>query len=116
MNFVVPLELRNLPASLMVTEDVIKYVDVQIRGKEPNVRNLVPEQISVTLDISKGRKGENRFRLSESNALVPSDIKVTKISPKSLIIRLEPKSPKKMSFLGIFKKGINPFADGRENG
>ena len=106
VNFVVPLELRNLPSSLVVSTDVIKYVDVQIRGKEPHVRNLAPEQISVYLDLSKGRKGENRFRLSEANAKVPSDVTVTKISPKSLIIHLESNPGKKMSLHKHFQKNL----------
>ncbi|HEX9756787.1 MAG TPA: CdaR family protein [Nitrospiria bacterium] len=104
MNFVVPLELRNLPSSLVISTDVVKYVDIQIRGKEPYVRDLASEKISVYLDLSKGRKGENRFRLSEANATVPSDVKVTKISPKSLTIRLESKTGKKMSIEKGFRE------------
>jgi len=86
---VVPLELQNLPSSLVITSEVIEYVDVEIRGKESLVNKLSPEQIFVRLDLSKSQKGENLYHLSEVNAVVPENIKVTKISPMSLTIRFE---------------------------
>ena len=102
----VPLELQNLPSSLVIASDVIEYVDVEIRGKESLVSKLSPEQIFVRLDLSQSQKGENLYHLSEVNAVVPENIKVTKISPMSLTIRFESSLEKKMSSFPIFEKVI----------
>lgn len=101
VSFIVPLELQNLPSSLVITSEVIEHVIVEIRGKESLVSKLSPDQIFVHLDLSKSQKGENLFHLSEANVLVPENLKVTKISPVSLSIRFE-SSEKKLSSLLIF--------------
>ncbi len=106
MNFTVPLELLNLPDALVISSEVVEHVDVQLRGKETHIRNVSSNQISVYLDLSEGREGENRFELSKANASVPSNVEVTEINPKNLSIYFKPIPQKKMSLLPELKGKI----------
>lgn len=97
MSFVVPLELRNLPSSLVVASEVTEFVDITLRGTEPLLRDLSTNQVSVHLDLSDGREGENTYQLSEENAKVPLNVKVTRIRPSRVKIRLESMSQSNLS-------------------
>jgi YbbR domain-containing protein len=101
VNFVVPLELRNLPSSLVIVSDVIDYVDVRLRGRESLLRNLSSSQISVHLDLAKSHEGENLFYLTEDEADVPAHVEVAKISPKSVTVRFEQLVQKRVSVVPV---------------
>ncbi len=101
VNFVIPLELRNFPTSLVMVSDVIDYVDVRLRGRESLLRNLSSNQISMHLDLAKSHEGENLFYLTEDNADVPAHVEVAKISPSSVSIRFEQLVQKKVSVVPV---------------
>lgn len=89
VNFVVPLEIRDIPVGMVVVGDVPGYVDVRMQGPEAIIRNLAPGDVSVALSIADAREGVAQFYLGPSNVKAPGNITVTTVSPVEVRIRLD---------------------------
>ena len=89
VNFVVPLELRDIPEGMMVVGDVPGYVDVRIQGQEGLIRRLAIKDISAFVSLTDARSGEQFFPLSTSNVSVPGTLKVASVTPSEVRLRLE---------------------------
>lgn len=89
VNFVVPLELRDIPQNLMVVGQVPGYVDVRLQGQEGLVKRLSVRDITAFVSLAGAKSGELAFNLSPSNVTVPGTIKVAGISPAEVKLRLE---------------------------
>jgi len=89
VNFVVPLELRDIPQTLMVVGQVPGYVEVRLQGQEGLVKRLSVRDINAFVSLADAKAGESAFNLSPSNVTVPGTIKVAGISPSELKLRLE---------------------------
>ena len=88
MNFAVPLELRNVPADLMIRGEVPNYVNVRLKGRQSVIRGLNPDQVHVGVDLSDARVGENHFTLTDENLRLPRAIDVVRIVPRAVKIRM----------------------------
>ncbi len=89
VNFIVPLELRDIPQSMMVVGQTPGYVDVRLQGQEGMVKRLSARDISAFVSLSDAKAGELAFNLSPSNVTVPGTIKVAGISPAEVKLHLE---------------------------
>jgi len=89
VNFVVPLELRDIPQNMMVVGHAPGYVDVRLQGQEGMVKRLSVRDISAFVSLSDTKAGELTFNLSPSNVTVPGTIKVAGISPAEVRLHLE---------------------------
>lgn len=89
VNFVVPLELRDIPQNLMVVGHVPGYVDVRLQGQEGMVKRLSVREITAFVSLADAKAGEFAFNLSPSNVTVPGNIKVAGITPAEVKLRLE---------------------------
>lgn len=89
MNLNIPLELRNAPSNMLIVGDVADYIDVRLKGRQSVIGSLSAGQISAHLDLSNAQTGENVIYLSSENIVMPPNIEVMRISPKSIKIRLE---------------------------
>ncbi len=92
VNLVAPLELKNIPASLITSGEVIDQVDITLSGKQILLRRLDQGQINASLDLSYALPGENTFYLTPENFNLPSVIDIVRIDPKVVKIRLEPRA------------------------
>jgi len=90
VNFVVPLELKDLQQSMMVVSDVPGYLDVRLRGQEEMLKGLSSRGISAFIDLKNAGPGEMVYHMTEANVKVPRNIAVTNINPDSVKLRLEP--------------------------
>ena len=89
VNFVVPLELRDLPQNIMVVGQAPGYVDVRLQGQEGLVKRLPTRDISAFVSLNDAKAGEMVVNLSPSNVTVPGTIKVAGISPSEIKLHLE---------------------------
>ena len=89
VNFIVPLELRDIPQNMMVVGQTPGYVDVRLQGQEGMVKRLSARDISAFVSLSDAKTGELAFNLSPSNVTVPGTIKVAGISPSEVKLHLE---------------------------
>lgn len=106
----VPLELRNIPEGLIVTSELPSLVDVRIAGPRTVLLNLSPDDLSIEVDLEGLSPGVTSFKRLDERFRLPRSLKVTRLSPAVIDVRLEKiqtKSvPVRTVFTGVLPKGL----------
>lgn len=89
LGYAVPLELKNVPPGLMVANDVPSLVDVRISGPRTLLMNLRPSDISISVDLKDLQPGLTSFKRLDERLNIPSALKVTRLSPSFVDVKLE---------------------------
>ena len=96
VGYAIPLELKNVPPGMMVANDVPSLIDVRISGPRTLLMNLRPNDISISVDLKDLQPGLTTFRRLEEHLNIPSALKVTRVSPSFVDIKLERIKDKKV--------------------
>jgi YbbR domain-containing protein len=86
---VVPLEYENLSEELMIANEVPTSVSIRISGPRALQVNLSPDDISLSVDLEKLPAGVTSFKRLEESLNIPSGLKITRISPSYVDVKLE---------------------------
>lgn len=86
---VAPLEYKNLPAGLMIASEVPTSVAIMISGPRAMQVNLSPGDISLSVDLKGLSAGVTSFRRLEESLNIPAGLKITRISPSYVDVKLE---------------------------
>ena len=89
VNHIVPLEYVNLPKGLMIASEVPTSVALRISGPRALQVNLGPGDIELTVDLKDLSAGVTSFRRLEESLDIPSGLKITRISPSYVDVKLE---------------------------
>jgi YbbR domain-containing protein len=89
VGFNVPLEIRDVPKGMMVTNKVERQVEVRLAGPSSLFAGIKPSDISVAIDLSGGKPGRQIVGLDDRSVKVPPGIKVQRIFPQSVDVVLE---------------------------
>lgn len=89
VNHIVPLEYENLPEELMIASEVPTSVAIRISGPRALQVNLSPGDISLAVDLEKLSAGVTSFKRLEESLNIPSGLKITRISPSYVDVKLE---------------------------
>jgi YbbR domain-containing protein len=90
MAFAVPLELRNVPQGMTVVGDVPATIEVRLQGQERMLREMASlKQVVGSVDLGRGKEGENRIPLSPDDIRRPAGVHVTHLSPSEITVKLE---------------------------
>ena len=89
IGFAIPLELKNIPKGLMVVNDVPNVVDVRVSGPRTILSNLRPSDYNLVVDLKGAHPGVTSFGRLENRIQVPSALKISRLSPSILDVRLE---------------------------
>jgi YbbR domain-containing protein len=89
IGFLIPLELKGIPADMVVTSNPPREVEVRVTGSKTLLSNLSPGQISVVLDLSKAIPGTNKFSLMNEQIKAPRGISVIRLNPSFIKIKTE---------------------------
>jgi YbbR domain-containing protein len=89
VGYAVPLELKNVPAEMMVANEVPSLVDVRLSGPRTLLMNLSPKDISISVDLIDLKPGLTSFKRLEERLNIPSGVKVTRLSPSFIDVKLE---------------------------
>ncbi|NOY53140.1 MAG: hypothetical protein GXP58_05905 [Deltaproteobacteria bacterium] len=107
--FVVPLTITNIPGNMIISNDVINYVNVRVRGRRGALRSLDTKQIHVILDLTDAREGENNMTIFPEEIQLPEGLSVVRVSPSRFTIQLDRLTEKWLlvvpSFLGAPAQG-----------
>jgi len=107
--FVVPLTIVNIPESMLISNDVIDYVNVRVRGRRGALRSLDPKKIDVALDLTDAREGENNITLFPEEIGLPEGLSAIRVSPSRFTVQLDRLTEKWLpvvpSFLGAPAQG-----------
>jgi len=89
VGFAVPLELQNVPEGMMVANDVPSLIDVRISGPRTLLMNLRASDINISVDLKDLQPGLTSFKRLEERLNIPSGLKVTRLSPSFVDVKLE---------------------------
>jgi len=89
VNHIVPLEYENLPEGLMIANEVPTSVAIRISGPRALQVNLSPGDISLAVDLKNLTAGVTSFKRLEESLNIPSGLKITRISPSYVDVKLE---------------------------
>jgi len=105
----VPVELRNIPSNLIVGNPGLSQIELRVMGPPTILATLNPEQLKVVLDLEGARAGTSTFRVSSDSFNPPRGIRVTRVSPSEIHLRLESLAsrvvPVKVRFAGKLPAG-----------
>jgi YbbR domain-containing protein len=89
VSFPIPLEIRNVPKGLTVTNKPERQVEVRLSGPSSLLSGMRPSEISAGVDLSAARAGRQYFTLDDRAVKVPPGIKVQRIFPPSIEVILD---------------------------
>lgn len=89
VSFTIPLEIRNVPREMTVTNKPERQVEVRLSGPSSLLSGMRPSEISAGVDLTAARAGRQSFTLDERAVKVPPGIKVQRIFPSSIEVILD---------------------------
>ena len=89
VGFTVPLEMRNVPKGLTLTNNPGGQVEVRLSGPSSLLSGMRPSEISAGVDLAAARGGRQYFTLDDRAVKVPPGIKVQRIHPSSIEVILD---------------------------
>lgn len=102
VGYTVPLELKNLPAGLVVANEVPSLVDVRISGPRTLLSNIQSSALSMSVDLRGLQAGLTTFKRLDQNLNIPSALRVSRLSPSYVEVKLERIRQKKVPVLVTF--------------
>jgi YbbR domain-containing protein len=85
----VPVELRNRPADLEITGDLVNSVDVRVRASPGLVESLEASQVRARIDLEGVEEGEHIIQLTAQHIQVPFGFRIVRITPSLVTFNLE---------------------------
>ena len=85
----VPLELRNIPAQLMITSPRVDFIDVRVTGPRTLLGRIDHSRLSIPLDLNGVRPGPAVFRVGAESLNLPRGVKLLRINPAQVTLELE---------------------------
>jgi hypothetical protein len=85
----VPLELRNIPAHLMIASPTADFTDLRVSGPRALLGRIDRNRLAITLDLGGVRPGPAVFRLDTDSLNLPRGVKVLRITPAQVTLELE---------------------------
>ncbi|MBN2645214.1 MAG: YbbR-like domain-containing protein [Desulfuromonadaceae bacterium] len=89
VGYTVPLELKNLPSGFVVANEVPSLVDVRISGPRTLLSNIQVSGLILSVDLRGAQPGLTTFRRLEEHLNLPRALKVTRLSPSYVEVKLE---------------------------
>jgi len=89
VSFTIPLEIRNAPKGLTMTNKPERQVEVRLSGPSSLLSGMRPSEISAGVDLTAAHAGRQYFTLDDRAVKVPPGIKVQRIFPPSIEVILD---------------------------
>jgi YbbR domain-containing protein len=95
----VPLETRNIPASMELVEKSVSTVDITVRATNRQLGQLTAADIEAVLDLKKASVAQEDYALDPAMIVVPADAKAVRVFPGKVHIKLEKANEIEMAVL-----------------
>ena len=89
VSFTVPLEIRNVPRGLTMTNKPERQVEVRLSGPSSLLSGMRPTEISAGVDLTSAREGRQSFVMDDRVVKAPPGITVQRIFPPSVEVILD---------------------------
>lgn len=88
VSFNVPLEIRNVPPGMTLTNKVETHVEVRLQGPSSILAGFKSSEISMALDLSAGKPGRQIVKFDPAAVRVPPGVAVQRIFPQAVEVVL----------------------------
>jgi YbbR domain-containing protein len=109
----VPLEVQGPSRGVEISSGIDQKVSVRLRGPQDVIHSLMPNQISVIINLNNKEPGERIVQLRPDNVSKPDNVQVVQIEPASLRFKLEPTAKKivkvEPQFMGDLAEGMEIY-------
>ena len=86
----VPLNTKNLPASMQILEPVDPEVQITVRGLRKDASTLTRKNVHAEIDVSLAQFGTRTFRVTRDQIVLPNDrIHVVNIEPHQITFKMK---------------------------
>ncbi len=85
----VPLEIVNLPASLIISNDIPSAIEVRVYGPRSLVRSIATERISKVINLKGVKPGKITEQIAPDTLPLPKGVEVLRVQPRFVEIELE---------------------------
>ena len=92
----VPIEYANIPSGIEISKHTVTAAQIVVRTHESLSKNIRQENVRVSVDVSRAKKGEEIFSLKKDDVKVPYGATVTKIEPSTVKVVFEETVSKKV--------------------
>jgi YbbR domain-containing protein len=92
----IPLDFRNIPSSLIIIKNPVESINIRISGPVTLLRGLSPREVKAIIDLSNAEPGVAEFVIQPEQITVPRGLRVTMVSPASIMLRFERLMTKKL--------------------
>ncbi|MBW1916415.1 MAG: hypothetical protein JRI57_00120 [Deltaproteobacteria bacterium] len=102
------LELVNIPADLIITNDISPQIEVRIQGPHSVVRELSAERLHKRIDLTGYKPGNYVFPLSPGSFDFPRGVVVTRIRPNAITVILDKAITRRLEIHPVIKGSPAP--------
>jgi len=99
----IPLELRNLPASLVIANQYRKDIEVVINGPRRLIHEVRQQNISRPIDLSKAEPGAMVIKNDAESIPLPRGITVQRVQPANITLLIDRLARKDFAIVPITK-------------
>jgi YbbR domain-containing protein len=85
----VPLELRNLPTQLVITNPIPDVVSVRLRGPRTILGTIDERRERIRLDLANVGTGPTSFKIDGDMLNLPRGVRVTQVSPVQVTLEVD---------------------------
>lgn len=87
--YAVPVELKNVPQGMVVTNDLPKNIDIRLSGPRALLSDLTQKDVRISIDLLGLKPGVTTFSRLDDHLRLPGGIQATRISPAFVDVKLE---------------------------
>ena len=88
-SYTVLVEIRNIPAEHMVSNELPIHVNVILKGNERNLQQIEGSNIKAYVDIKNTTEGERRGIVKIDKNGIPTRVSIKEINPRAVDIKIE---------------------------
>ncbi len=89
MTIYVPIEITNLPQSLIISNQFKKQLEVAISGPRGLVRSISTQNITRSIDLANARPGTQVFQNKPDTINLPRGITIQRIQPANITLTID---------------------------
>jgi YbbR domain-containing protein len=106
----VPLEYVNRDPHMQILSVSDNTVRLHLSGSGALISSLKPDQVTVKLDLSNARNGENVFTITHNNIAMPPGVRLNRIEPSQVKVVLDlpitKEIPIQVDWVGALPEGL----------
>jgi uncharacterized protein (TIGR00159 family) len=106
----VPLEYVNRDPHMQILSVSDNTVRLHLSGSGALISSLKPDQVTVKLDLSNARNGENVFTITHDNIVMPPGVRLNRIEPSQVKVVLDlpitKEIPIQVDWVGALPEGL----------